>query len=432
MVEVRLHLILVGLAALTALSMDSTLPALPSMAAAFGVHTADVRPTIIRFVVGFAGGQLAFGPLSDRFGRRRPLLVALVVYLGASLSCVFAPSLAELTGWRGVQGFAAGGVAITFMSVARDLYRGRRLLRVLAWVGAGASVSPILASVVGAQLADHVGWRSVFGFLSLVSVGLLAWTVRGLPETLPAAKRTPLSGVVRGFALTLTEPRFLLPVAGHSFAFVGLFVFVIGGHELLMIRRGVSPTAFSFLFALNAAVFALVNAVVARRLRGGSLWHPSGLARFGSGLVVLGGLLQVAIGPLDGSLGIVTLMLALAVVTAGVALAMPATATLALQPFETGAARAAGLLGGLRFGVASLIGSLLAGWVPLLTSDAMATVQVLAGGLSLVALAAYARLEPGHRARRVPSARTQAALTRFFREPAPRRPRRATVDMPGR
>ncbi|MFJ9952266.1 multidrug effflux MFS transporter [Kitasatospora sp. NPDC091207] len=251
--------VLGGLVALGPLTTDLYLPGLPVIADDFAAEPAAVQLTLTFSMFGVAAGQLIFGPLSDRFGRRPPLLVGLVVYTLASILCVLAPTLPVLIAARFVQGAAGAAGLVIGRAVARDRFEGVAMLRFLASISLISGLAPILAPVVGAQLLRVTSWRGTFGALTALGLLLTLIAFAGLRETLPPAARHGggLVATLRTMKGLLRDLPFLGLVLTSTFAFGALFGYISGSSVVLQHVYHVSPQTYSLLFGLNS--FAIVG-----------------------------------------------------------------------------------------------------------------------------------------------------------------------------
>jgi DHA1 family bicyclomycin/chloramphenicol resistance-like MFS transporter len=259
-------LLLGSLTAFGPLSMDLYLPAFPELAADLDATQAQVQLTLTADVVGLVAGQLVLGPLSDAWGRRRLLLGSTAVCALASLLCALAPSVAALTAWRFVQGFAGGGGIVLARAVASDLTTGVAAARLFSLFMTLSSVAPIAAPVAGGALLAWTGdWRVAFHVLAVLNAGLAVAAWRSIPETLPVQRRHRggLRQTARAFADLVRDRVFLGYALTVAFAYASLFGYISGSSFVLQEHYGLSVTQFSALFALNAAgmvVLGLVNA----------------------------------------------------------------------------------------------------------------------------------------------------------------------------
>ncbi|HHY61338.1 MAG TPA: multidrug effflux MFS transporter, partial [Clostridia bacterium] len=181
-----------SLTAVAPLSMDMYLPALPEMAAHLSAGASFVQLSLTTFLLGLSLGQLFVGPLSDALGRRGPLLAGIAVYAVSSLLCALIPSIWALIMLRFIQGLAGSAGMVVARAVVRDLYAGTAMTRFFSHLMLVNGVAPIVAPVLGAQLMRFLPWQGIFATLALFGGALLLAVFLGLPETLPAARRSPV------------------------------------------------------------------------------------------------------------------------------------------------------------------------------------------------------------------------------------------------
>ncbi|WP_432218490.1 multidrug effflux MFS transporter [Pseudomonas kribbensis] len=288
----RTILILGALTAFGPLAIDFYLPAFPSMALAFGTDEKHVQLTLSAYFFGLSIGQLAYGPVADRFGRRIPLLTGLVLFTLASLACAYAPNLEWLIGARFVQ--ALGGCAgmVIGRAVVADKCDAVGSAKVFSQLMLVMGLAPILAPMLGGLLVNTTGWQSIFlvltGFSALAGLAVAL----GLPESLPAhVPRQPLSGALRQYGRLLTDPIYMGHALTGGIAIAGMFAYIAGSPFIFIKLYGVPPEHFGWLFGTNAAGFILVAQVNARLLakRGPAfLLSRAVWVYFGAGLALLG------------------------------------------------------------------------------------------------------------------------------------------------
>lgn len=211
-----------ALMALNALAVDVMLPALPYMGQALNVVNENDRQLVVSaYLLGFGGMQLAYGPISDRFGRRAPLIVGIVIYVGAALSAIFAPTYATLLALRAVQGMGAAGTRVIAQSLVRDLYSGRRMAEVMALVFMVFMVIPVIAPSVGQVILLFGPWTHIFIFMATLATLVLIWVSLRLPETLAPENRRDLTfmNITEGFVAVFSNRVAL------SYAFASMVVF---------------------------------------------------------------------------------------------------------------------------------------------------------------------------------------------------------------
>lgn len=335
--------VLAMLTALGPLSTDFYLPSLPDIARVMQSDVAGAQATLSAFLFGFAGGQILWGPLSDRLGRRPILLFGLGLFILATLACAFAPSIGWLTAARAVQALGASGPIVLGRAMVRDLYEGPRAGRELARMGMIMGLVPAIAPVLGGLLQDLYGWRSTF-FASLVFATLLLLVILLLmPETLRARSAQPLSlpSIVRGYGVLLRNRAFRVYVALTALAYAGLFAFISGSSFVLIGLYGLSPVRYGLSFGFGVLGFIL-GTIIAQRLVGRR--GMDGVIGLGVACLAGGGLAMlfcVATG-LGGPLGVV---LPMALYACGVGLTMPQAQASAMMPFPDRAGAASSFNG---------------------------------------------------------------------------------------
>ncbi|MDH6125625.1 multidrug effflux MFS transporter [Kitasatospora sp. GP82] len=246
--------VLGGLTALGPLTTDLYLPAVPALTGDLGSTAATVQLTLTGSMFGMAFGQLLFGPLSDRLGRRRPLLVGMTVYTLATVVCALASSVPMLIAGRLLQGFAGAAGLVIARAVARDRYEGVAMIRFLASLGVISGLAPILAPVLGAQLLRFTSWRGTFVALAVLGALVTAGAVLALRESLPPERRHAdgLGSTVRAIGGLLRDSRFLGYTLTSTFGFGALFAYVSGSSSVLQSEYAISPQMYSLVFAVNS------------------------------------------------------------------------------------------------------------------------------------------------------------------------------------
>lgn len=263
----RSILILGALSAFGPLAIDFYLPAFPAMALAFGTDEKHVQLTLATYFLGLSIGQLAYGPVADRFGRRIPLLTGVGLFTAASLACAYAPNLEWLIGARFVQ--ALGGCAgmVIARAIVSDKCDAVGSAKVFSQLMLVMGLAPILAPMLGGLLVNTTGWQSIFlvltGFSALAGLAVAL----GLPESLPAhVPRQPLSGALRQYGRLLSDPVYLGHALTGGIAIAGMFAYIAGSPFVFIKLYGVPPEHFGWLFGTNAAGFILVAQLNARLL----------------------------------------------------------------------------------------------------------------------------------------------------------------------
>ncbi|MGI8459229.1 MAG: multidrug effflux MFS transporter [Propionibacteriaceae bacterium] len=380
---VQLVLVLGALSAIGPLTIDTYLPALPALTADLAATPAAAQLTISGLLAGLGLGQLVAGPLSDTFGRRRPLLVGLVGHGLMSILCALAPSVEVLTLTRVLQGLFAAAVAVTAMAVVRDLFSGNKAAQLLSRLILVLGVAPILAPSLGSGLLTLTSWRGIFVVLAVIAVLLVVLAVYALPETLPVQRRFAARPAqsLRAYGTLFRDGIFVTMVLVAGFMFAAMFAYVAGSPFILQGIYGLSPQQFGLAFGLNAVgliASSQFNPVLVRRYGAPRVMTAAVTGGFASALVL-------ATLALTGVGGILGFMIPLWFVIAACGLSFPNAPAIALNRHGDSAGTAAAMLGSAQF----LIGGLSAPIVGALadgTAFPMAAVMVAATGISAALL----------------------------------------------
>jgi DHA1 family bicyclomycin/chloramphenicol resistance-like MFS transporter len=362
------------LIALPALGTDLYVPALPVLAQALGADADAGQLTLTTYFVGLAAGQLLWGPLSDRFGRKPVLLTGLLIMLASSLIGFFLTSIASVAAVRLAQGLGMSSGALIGRTIVRDLHSHEQAARMLASMTIVFSVVPMAAPVAGALLAGSAGWPSVFAAMAGVAF-LLLLSLRTLEETAPAARRSVRPGALaRTFAAILGDRRFLAPFALVFCAHMGILAWVSNSAFTLVRGLGVTTFAYGLMFALVmlgqitgawASSRLVVRLGIARLLRLGALL-----------MLVSGG--AAAVLAWSGAGHWLAVTLPFMVLLFGTALIVPNATAAALTPFPASAGAASSIIGALGFTVGAIISTVLGAAFDG-TAQPMATVAAAAG-----------------------------------------------------
>jgi DHA1 family bicyclomycin/chloramphenicol resistance-like MFS transporter len=265
--NLRTILILGALSAFGPLAIDFYLPGFPAIALAFGTDEQHVQLTLASYFLGLSIGQLAYGPVADRFGRRVPLLVGVTLFTLASLACAFAPSLDWLIGARFIQ--ALGGCAgmVLARAIVSDKCDAVQSAKVFSQLMLVMGLAPILAPMLGGLLVNLYGWQSIFLSLTAFSAAASLAVALGLPESMPATHpRQPLSGALKQYRRLLGDRVFLGHALTGGIAMAGMFSYIAGSPFVFIKLYGVPAEHYGWLFGTNAAGFILVAQVNARLL----------------------------------------------------------------------------------------------------------------------------------------------------------------------
>ena len=375
----RTILILGALSAFGPLAIDFYLPGFPAMAQAFATDEKHIQLTLAVYFLGLSIGQLVYGPIADRFGRRLPLLVGVGLFTAASFACAFAPSLEWLIGARFVQ--ALGGCAGMVLSraIVSDKCDAVGSAKVFSQLMLVMGLAPILAPMLGGLLVNVYGWQSIFialtGFSALAALAVAL----GLPESLPAnVPRQPLSGALRQYGRLLKDREFLGHALTGGIAMAGMFAYIAGSPFVFIKLYGVPAEHYGWLFGSNAAGFILVAQVNARLL---AKRQPAFLLARTVWIYLAAGVALLGISALHTE-QLWPLLIPLFICIASLGCIIPNASACAMNGQGARAGSASAMLGFLQFsvaaGAASLVGVLHDG-----TAMPMAMVITLCGVLAV-------------------------------------------------
>lgn len=348
--NLRTVLILGALSAFGPLAIDFYLPGFPAMAQAFATDEKHIQATLAAYFLGLSLGQLAYGPVADRFGRRIPLLIGLVLFTVASLACAFAPTLEALIVARFVQ--ALGGCAGMVLSraIVSDTCDAVGSAKVFSQLMLVMGLAPILAPMFGGVLVSLHGWQSIFLVLTVFSALCTLAVLLGLPESLPAHQpRQPLSGALRQYGRLLNDRVFLGHALTGGVAIAGMFAYIAGSPFVFIKLYGVPAEYYGWLFGTNAAGFILMAQVNARLLarRG-----PAVLLSRAVWVYVTAGLVLLALSALHPA-ALWPLLIPLFIGIASLGAIVPNASACAMSGQGARAGSASALLGCLQFSVAA-------------------------------------------------------------------------------
>ena len=370
-------LLLASLSALGPFSIDTYLPSFHDIADKLHATQLEVQQTLSAYLLAFAVMTLWHGAISDRFGRRKVILVALALFGLASAGCVFATRIEHLWFWRAMQGITAGAGIVISRAIVRDLFDGAPAQRLMSQITMMFALAPAVAPVIGGWLQTLFGWRSVFAFLVLSTAALWLACWKLLPETLPPEKRQSLKPSYLGktYWQVMTSPLFLSACAALSLNFGGFFIYVLSAPVFLMTHLGIPETGFLWLFG-PAMAGLMSGSWISGRLAG-KLAPGKTVQR---GYLIMGAAfafnltLNLTLPP-----GLPWSVLPLYVYTLGMSLAMPNLTLFALDPFPAQRGLAASCQTFFQSGFNSLAAAFIA---PMLWGSTL-TMALGMGGLML-------------------------------------------------
>lgn len=369
-----------ALTAIGPLSIDMYLPALPSMAQEFGVSTGDISTTLPAYFCGLAVGQLIYGPVSDRFGRKPPIYFGLVLFFLASLACIFATSLEFLIFARITQALGGCVGMVMVRAAIRDRLSPAESAKAFSNMVLIMGVAPILAPLLGGWFLTHLGWHSIFASLALFSVACLAMIHFGFEETLAVDKRRPLAlkSVFQTYWSLLKDSSFRTPALAGAFSYAAMFAYIGAASAILMDHFGVLAQNFGWYFGVNALGVIIMSQVNGRLV---GHFHLLKILHAGVILQVVSGLFMLALA-LSGQDTLMSVMIGLFGVVAGVGLTGANSNALALAQQGSRAGSASALQGALQFAL-SLISGLI---VHALMFNALTNLSIVIVGCTLLSL----------------------------------------------
>lgn len=373
-----LSLIVAALATLAPFTIDTYLPSFPDIGAELAASHAQMQQTLSLYLFAAAFSTLIYGPLSDSFGRRRVTMVALLIYAGASIGCIFAASIEELILLRIGQGLSASAGMVIGRAMIRDVYHGPQAQRVMARVMLLFGLAPAFAPIIGGWLHDLFGWRSVFIFLALLALLLLLMVLFGTRETLAPEKRHSIHPVAVGrvYAKALRNGHFLALVFCFALMFGAFFIYVAGAPTVIYDFLGLGVNDFWMLFIPSVAAIMLgsqVSGWLAGRM------SPQRTVGIGFGLMLVAALLNMLQAVLLTATPL-TVVAPVALYVLGMALAMPNINLMALDCFPHNRGMASAMQSFVQMTFTALV---VGGLVPLVSID-LPTMTAAMLGLSLI------------------------------------------------
>jgi DHA1 family bicyclomycin/chloramphenicol resistance-like MFS transporter len=349
---IQLILILGSLTALGPFSIDMYLPGFAGIAKDLNTSVANVSMTLSSYFIGISAGQLLYGPLLDRFGRKKPLFIGLLVYILASLGCVFVTDIDTFIGLRFIQAVGSCAATVASVSMVRDLFPVKDIPKVFSLLMLVVGLSPMLAPTIGGYVTEDYGWHTVFFILMCMGIVILiaAQIVLPnsyLPDTSISLKPKP---IISNFISILKEPQFYTYAFAGAIAFSGLFTYVAA-----------SPILFMDIFEVDAKTYGWIFAFMSLSFISASQLNSLLLRKFNSEQMILGALitqsvivilfLVLSINDLLGLNGTITMLF---LFLACLGISNPNTAGLTLAPFSRNAGSASALMGAIQLGLGAL------------------------------------------------------------------------------
>lgn len=359
-------LILMGLlTALGPLAIDMYLPAFPAIADGLRTTPGHIERTLASYLFGLAMAQLFYGPFADRYGRKKPLVAGLLIFITASIGCAFTSDIEHLTWWRVAQAFGGAAGIVIPRAVIRDNFDTRDASKALSILMLVMGVTPILAPILGGQVLTFGSWRWIFGIMTICAVGLLIAVVLTMKETLRPERVIPLGfGIIgHNYLALLRHKKFICYTLAGGFGSAGMFAYIAGSPRVFIEIFNVDPRHFGILFGINAAALIIAAQVSARLL---NRYSPEAVLKKAQISLVAMTLVALAL-TLTGLITLLLLMLCLVGFMASQGFVNPNAAALALAEQ------------GKRLGVASAL---------------MGTLQMLCGACAGLAVSVWQSPSP--------------------------------------
>lgn len=344
------------LAMLMPLSIDMYLPALPVIAGQFGVPAGSAQMTLSSYILGFAIGQLFYGPMADSIGRKPVILGGTLVFAVAAVACALAQSIEQLIFMRFLHGLAAAAASVVINALMRDIYPREEFSRMMSFVMLVTTIAPLLAPMIGGAVLIWFNWHAIFWILALAALlasGMIAFFIR---ETLPVEKRHKFHfrTTLGNFASLFRHKRVLSYMLASGFSFAGMFSFLSAGPFVYIEINHVSPQDFGYYFALNIVFLFILTIINGRFVR-----RVGALNMFRSGLWIqfVMALWMVVTALLD--VGFWALVVGVAAFVGCVTLVASNAMAVILDEFPHMAGTASSLAGTFRFGIGAIVGALL-------------------------------------------------------------------------
>ena len=350
----RIAVILGTIAAVGPFTTDMYLPAFPAVAADLNATAAAVQGTLVTYFLALALGQLVYGPLSDRLGRRLPLLVGFATFVLSSIGCALAQDIGSLALLRFLQALGGCSGMVIARAVVRDVAEGPAAVRLMANLMMVSGIAPVIAPGIGSLMLGITGWRGIFGVLAVYGAIVVLLVLMTLPESLPKERRrrdSPVATLLL-FGALMRDRHFMGHALAGTMPIAGMFVYIISSPFVYMQIFGVSPQLFSLFFGANAAGIYLLGRIVSRLAL---TRQPEELLRVFSWQPVIGGAVVLA-GALTGQFWFVAAGLWIFVAAIGALVPLAVATAMSRQGHAAGSASA--LIGTMQFGLGAGLGAM--------------------------------------------------------------------------
>ncbi|MDH0354922.1 Bcr/CflA family multidrug efflux MFS transporter [Morganella sp. GD04133] len=366
------------LSMLMPLAIDMYLPSMPTIARDFGVTEGDVQMTLNSYLIGFAAGQLVYGPMADALGRKPVILGGTLIFALASAGCAMSQDIGTFIGMRGLHGFAAAAASVVINALMRDIFTKDEFSRSMSFVVLVMTVAPLLAPIMGGMMMLWFSWHAIFWTIMIAALIAALLVLFFIRETLPKARRQPfrLRIMLGQFVTLFRQKRVLCYMVASGFSFAGMFSFLSAGSFVYIQLYGLTELEFGYCFALNIVFLFIMTTINSRYVR-----RFGALNMLRTGLVVqlLAGCWLVLAASAD--LGFVAVMIGVACYVGNIAMITSNAMAVILDDYPHMAGTASSLAGVLRFGIGAGVGAVVA-------SFNMTTVWPMIGAMALCILVA--------------------------------------------
>ena len=344
------------LAMLMPLSIDMYLPALPVISAQFGVPAGSAQMTLSTYILGFALGQLFYGPMADSLGRKPVILGGTLVFAAAAVACALAQTIDHLIIMRFFHGLAAAAASVVINALMRDIYPKEEFSRMMSFVMLVTTIAPLVAPMAGGAVLVWFSWHVIFWILALAALLASAMIFFFIDETLPVERRQKfhIRTTIGNFASLFRHKRVLSYMLASGFSFAGMFSFLSAGPFVYIELNHVSPQHFGYYFALNIVflfIMTIINSRFVRRVGALNMFRAGLWIQFVMAIwLVVSAFLGV---------GFWALVVGVAAFVGCVSMVSSNALAVILDEFPHMAGTASSLAGTFRFGIGAIVGALL-------------------------------------------------------------------------
>ncbi|AOT46038.1 Bcr/CflA family drug resistance efflux transporter [Enterobacter ludwigii] len=338
------------------LSIDMYLPALPVISAQFGVPAGSAQMTLSTYILGFALGQLFYGPMADSFGRKPVILGGTLIFAGAAVACAQAQTIDQLIVMRFFHGLAAAAASVVINALMRDIYPKEEFSRMMSFVMLVTTIAPLVAPMAGGAVLVWFSWHVIFWILALAALLASAMIFFFIDETLPAERRQKfhIRTTMGNFASLFRHKRVLSYMLASGFSFAGMFSFLSAGPFVYIELNHVSPQHFGYYFALNIVFLFIMTIINSRFVR-----RVGALNMFRAGLWIQFVMAIWLVLSAFTGVGFWALVVGVAAFVGCVSMVSSNAMAVILDEFPHMAGTASSLAGTFRFGIGAIVGALL-------------------------------------------------------------------------